>query len=76
LAPGQDLPPVALPAPQPQPAQPPPVETGTAPPANEKPNAVEDLANKTGKAVSDTGKAVGNAVKKSWDCVASLFGDC
>jgi hypothetical protein len=76
LAPGQDLPPVALPPPA-QPAQPtPPVETGTAPPATEKPNAVEDLANKTGKAVSDTGKAVGNAVKKSWDCVASLFGDC
>jgi hypothetical protein len=77
LAPGEDLPPVALPPPQPQPAQAPPaVETGSAPPANEKPNAVEDLANKTGKAVSDTGKAVGNAVKKSWDCVASLFGDC
>jgi hypothetical protein len=70
LPPGHDLPPVALPPPQAQPAQPtPPVETGTAPPANEKPNAVEDLANKTGK-------AVGNAVKKSWDCVASLFGDC
>jgi hypothetical protein len=77
LAPGEDLPPVALPPPQAQPAQPtPPVETGSAPPAGEKPNAVEDLAKKTGKAVSDTGKAVGNAVKKSWDCVASLFGDC
>jgi hypothetical protein len=75
LAPGQDLPPVALPPAQP--GQPPPaVETGSAPPVDEKPNAVEDLANKTGKAVSDTGKAVGNAVKKSWDCVASLFGDC
>ena len=77
LAPGQDLPPVAVSPPQPQPAQSPPaVETGSAPPAEEKPNVVEDLANKTGKAMSDTGKAVGNAVKKSWDCVASLFGDC
>lgn len=37
---------------------------------------VEDLANKTGKAVTDTGKAVGGAVKKSWDCVTSLFGNC
>lgn len=76
LAPGQELPPVALPPP----GQPPvphqaPAETGTAP-AEPKPNMVEDLANKTGKAVSDTGKAVGGAVKKSWDCVASLFGDC
>lgn len=52
-----------------------PAETGTAP-AAPKPNMVEDLANKTGKAVSDTGKAVGGAVKKSWDCVASLFGNC
>lgn len=75
-APGQDLPPVALPPPQPQPATaPPPIDTGAAPP-EEKPNAVEDFADKTGKAVSDTGKAVGNAVKKSWDCVTSLFGNC
>jgi hypothetical protein len=76
--PGQ-LAPVALPpANSPgEPYAPPPAETGAAPaPQQPKPNAVEDLANKTGKAVSDTGKAVGNAVKKSWDCVASLFGKC
>ena len=48
---------------------PPPADTG-ATPQQPKPNMVEDLANKTGKAVSDTGKAVGGAVKKSWDCVA------
>ena len=29
-----------------------------------------------GFATSSTGKAVGNAVKKSWDCVTSLFGNC
>lgn len=76
LAPGQELPPVALPPPgQPPATQDAPMETGTAPEAP-KPNMVEDLANKTGKAVSDTGKAVGGAVKKSWDCVTSLFGDC
>jgi hypothetical protein len=72
-----ELPPVALPPQQAQPAAPPPpVETGTAAPVPPKPSMVEDLANKTGKAVNDTGKAVGGAVKKSWDCVASLFGDC
>ncbi len=76
--------PIAPPAPQPLPgtqqAQPqpqPPVKTGSAPAGEpEKPNAVENFAKKTGEAVNDTGKAVGNAVKKSWDCVASLFGDC
>ena len=41
-----------------------------------KPTAVEDFANKTGKAVTDTGEAVGGAMKKTWDCVASLFGKC
>lgn len=41
-----------------------------------EPSVVQDLANKTGKAFSDTGKAVGSAVKKSWDCVTSLFGKC
>ncbi|MEI9901732.1 MAG: hypothetical protein WDN31_18335 [Hyphomicrobium sp.] len=76
-APGHELPPVALPPPGQRPQEPyaPPAETGAAP-AEPKPNMVEDLANKTGKAVSDTGKAVGGAVKKSWDCVTSLFGDC
>ncbi|MDH4982791.1 hypothetical protein [Hyphomicrobium sp. D-2] len=42
----------------------------------QKPGALQDMANKTGKAFNDTGKAVGKAVKKSWDCVTSLFGDC
>ena len=31
---------------------------------------------KTGEAVTETGNAVGNAMKKTWNCVASLFGDC
>lgn len=42
----------------------------------EKPGVIQDMANKTGKAFNDTGKAVGKAVKKSWDCVTSLFGNC
>lgn len=75
LAPGQELAPVTLPPPGPAAPHAAPTETGTAP-AEPKPNMVEDLANKTGKAVSDTGKAVGGAVKKSWDCVTSLFGNC
>jgi len=44
--------------------------------AEEKKSVVETIASKTGKAVSDTGRAVGKAMKKSWDCVASLFGSC
>ncbi len=80
MAPGttQPLAPVAVP-PEPQPAQGPPQQTAGGPDGAQpqpKPNAVENLANQTGKAVSDTGKAVGHAVKKSWDCVASFFGDC
>ena len=39
-------------------------------------NPLENLSKKTGKAVQDTGEAVGGAVKKTWDCVTSLFGDC
>lgn len=70
-----ELAPVALP-PADQPPIAPPQETGTTAPEQPKPNMVEDLANKTGKAVNDTGKAVGSAVKKSWDCMTSLFGDC
>jgi hypothetical protein len=75
--PGNALAPVEIVHPDqyaPQPAPSPP-ETG-ATPRQPKPNMVEDLASKTGKAVTDTGKAVGGAVKKSWDCVASLFGNC
>jgi len=37
---------------------------------------MSDTGKAVGNAVNDTGKAVGNAVKKSWDCVASLFGNC
>ncbi len=75
--PERELAPVPLPPvdQQTQAPSPVPAETGTAP-AAPKPSVVEDLANKTGKAVSDTGKAVGDAAKKSWDCVASLFGNC
>jgi hypothetical protein len=80
LAPVQIAPPVPQPVSPPgtQQAQPqPPADTGSAPAGEQaKPNAVENFANKTGEAVNDTGKAVGNAVKKSWDCVASLFGNC
>jgi hypothetical protein len=74
--PERELAPVPLPpVDQTQAPSAPPAETGTAP-SPPKPSVVEDLANKTGKAVSDTGKAVGDAAKKSWDCVASLFGNC
>ncbi|MGH1418595.1 MAG: hypothetical protein ACRBCJ_07040 [Hyphomicrobiaceae bacterium] len=51
------------------------------------PKTVEELAIKTaeqskkgldkaGEAIKGAGKAVGNAAKKSWDCIASLFADC
>ena len=74
-APGQ-LPPVeTMPAAPLAPPVPAPVQT-TAPVEEKKPTAVEDFANKTGKAVTDTGDAVGGAMKKTWDCVASLFGKC
>lgn len=76
LAPGKDIAPVPLPPPgQPQPPAHGP-ETTAAPPEQPKPNAVENFAKKTGEAVTETGEAVGSAMKKTWDCVASLFGDC
>ena len=77
-SPGHGLAPVELPpVGHQQEPLPPPNETAANPAHNtQKPNMVEDLANKTGKAVTDTGKAVGGAVKKSWDCVTSLFGNC
>ena len=71
--PKDELPPVAVPPGQ---QQVPPSDVGTAPPEEPKQSVVEELASKTGKAVTDTGNAVGHAVKKSWDCVASLFGKC
>jgi hypothetical protein len=75
LAPGKDIAPVPLPPPGPEqpPAQAPQTtEAAEAP----KPNAVEKFAKKTGEAVTETGEAVGSAMKKTWDCVASLFGNC
>ncbi len=68
------MPPLPPPGQQQPPAHAP--QTTEAPARSRKPNAVENFAKKTGEAVTDTGKAVGNAVKKTWDCVASLFGDC
>ncbi len=74
LAPTKDISPVPLPPPgQPQP--PPPAPQTTEGPEPE-PNAVEKFAKNTGEAITETGTAVGNAAKKTWDCVASLFGDC
>ena len=70
LAPVDTMPAAPLAPPAPAPVQ------ATAPVEEKKPTAVEDLANKTGKAVTDTGEAVGGAMKKTWDCVASLFGKC
>jgi hypothetical protein len=75
LAPGKDISPVQLPPPGQQ--QPPThVPQTTEAPEEPKPNAVEKFAKKTGEAVTETGEAVGSAMKKTWDCVASLFGDC
>jgi hypothetical protein len=72
--------------PQPAPGAPPGV-TEAPPPADAEPKTVEELAKKTvestgqglkkaGDVVTDTGNAIGNAAKKTWKCVASLFGDC
>jgi hypothetical protein len=72
-------------APQPAPAAPPGVTE--APPPEAEPKTVEELAKKTvestgqglkkaGDVVTDTGNAIGNAAKKTWKCVTSLFGDC
>jgi len=47
-----------------------------APPPDAPPKTVEEGLKKAGKAVTDTGNAVGNAMKKTWTCVTSLFGDC
>jgi hypothetical protein len=47
-----------------------------APPPDAPANTVEEGLKKAGKAVSDTGDAVGHAMKKTWKCVTSLFGDC
>lgn len=51
-----------------------------SPPAPGPPKTVEELAKNTGKAVTDTaqsaGNAVGSAVKKTWTCLSSFFGDC
>lgn len=60
-----------------------PAEMAPEPP----PETLEDVAKDTGEnlkkagdAVTDTaksaGSAVGNAVKKTWNCLSSFFGDC
>jgi hypothetical protein len=36
----------------------------------------KDAARKSTQAVKDTSSAVGGALKKSWDCVTSLFKGC
>jgi hypothetical protein len=35
-----------------------------------------DAAKSTGSAIGKAGKAVGDAAKKTWTCISSLFGDC
>ena len=52
------------------------VAPAEAPPPDAPANTVEEGLKKAGKAVSDTGDAVGHAMKKTWKCVTSLFGDC
>jgi hypothetical protein len=78
LAPTKDISPVPLPPPGEQrpPTHAPQTTDAPATPEEPKPNAVEKFAKQTGEAITDTGTAVGNAAKKTWDCVASLFGDC
>ena len=75
LAPTKDISPVPLPPPGQQ-QSPPQAPQTTEGPENPQPNAVEKFAKKTGEAITETGTAVGDAAKKTWDCVASLFGDC
>lgn len=60
------------------PADAPPGEAtpAEAPPSDAPPQTVEEGLKKAGKAVTDTGNAVGNAIKKTWTCVSSFFGDC
>ena len=77
LAPTKEISPVPLPPPgQQQPAHAPQTTQAPEAPQEPKPNAVEKLAKQTGEAITETGNAVGNAAKKTWDCVASLFGNC
>lgn len=54
---------------------------GGEPAADEpKPSTVADLTkktiDKTGEGIEKAGNAVGNAVKKTWKCLSSFFGDC
>jgi hypothetical protein len=39
-------------------------------------NGLSNAANAVGEAARQTGDAVGQAAKKSWYCVSSLFKDC
>lgn len=38
--------------------------------------AAETAAKKTGQTLEKTGNAIGNAAKKTWRCLSSLFGNC
>jgi hypothetical protein len=75
-------PPPAAAGPGQQQAQPPSPHEPQAiqAPTEAQPKTVEELAKKTGEAVTDTaqsaGNAVGNAMKKTWTCITSLFGNC
>jgi len=39
-------------------------------------HAAAEAAKATGSTVEKAGQAVGNAAKKTWKCITSLFGDC
>lgn len=55
-------------------------EGAEAPPEDEGPSTVADLTkktiDKTGEGIEKAGNAVGKAVKKTWNCLSSFFGDC
>ncbi|MEL6872642.1 MAG: hypothetical protein AAFO62_07585 [Pseudomonadota bacterium] len=50
-------------------------ETEDAPPKTMQ-ELAEQATEKTGQQLDDAGKAIGNAAKKSWTCLTSLFSNC
>ena len=80
----QDAPPMGMAGPQG--AQPAPedgaavVGSGEELPDDEGPSTVAKITKKTidttGEGIEKAGDAVGTAVKKTWDCLSSFFGDC
>ena len=64
----------------PPPAQPPAGAAAAETAKSEPPKTMVDLAKRTGEAskaeLQKTGKAVEGAVKKTWDCLATLFTQC